>query len=377
MAKVANPASKYPGYDEHQPKAIMKNQFSVLSLLIAFALAAVCLLQLKQNGDLKRKMAALQAASEEKDQRAEAGQVKLKQLERQQSGYRSEVQSLMLELQALRSAPIADSKPGSVSSLAAGGGAATADSKGGQKGGLGDMIAKMMADPAMKKMMRQQQAAAMDMMYGPLFKEINLSTEDKEKFKELLLDRQMKAVEAGGAFMKLQGEDTDKTAAMNDLAAQQKEFDAQVKAVLGDERYGQYKDYSETMAERMAVNQLSQQLASSPNPLSDDQSRQLLEIMKAEKKNTTPVFGEPGADGSANMANWQAMLSEERMNEFFKQREEIDQRVLERSKAVLTPEQLTAFATHQANQLQMQRLGMSMAAKMFGTQKPEDAAPVK
>jgi len=235
----------------------------------------------------------------------------------------------------------------------------------------------MMADPAMKKMMRQQQAAAMDMMYGPLFKEINLSTEDKEKFKELLLDRQMKAVEAGGAFMKLQGEDTDKTAAMNDLAAQQKEFDAQVKAVLGDERYGQYKDYSETMAERMAVNQLSQQLASSPNPLSDDQSRQLLEIMKAEKKNTTPVFGEPGADGSANMANWQAMLSEERMNEFFKQREEIDQRVLERSKAVLTPEQLTAFATHQANQLQMQRLGMSMAAKMFGTQKPEDAAPVK
>jgi len=127
----------------------------------------------------------------------------------------------------------------------------------------------------------------------------------------------------------------------------------------------------------MAVNQLSQQLASSPNPLTDDQSRQLLEIMKAEKKNTTPVFGEPGADGSANMANWQAMLSEERMNEFFKQREEIDQRVLERSKAVLTPEQLTAFATHQANQLQMQRLGMSMAAKMFGTQKPEDATPVK
>ena len=78
--------------------AFMKNQFSVLSLLIAFALAAVCLLQLKQNGDLKRKMAALQATLEEKDQRAEVSQAKLKQLERQQSGYRSEVQSLMLEL---------------------------------------------------------------------------------------------------------------------------------------------------------------------------------------------------------------------------------------------------------------------------------------
>jgi hypothetical protein len=354
----------------------MKNQVRVLSFLIAFALSAVCLVLFKQNGDLKRKMATLQAASEEKDQRAEAGQAKLKQLERQQSGYRSEVQSLMLELQALRSAPIADSKLGPVNSPA-GGAATAANSKTGQKGGFGDMLSKMMTDPAMKKMMRQQQAAAMEMMYGPLFKEINLSPEEKEKFKELLLDRQMKAVESGGMFMKLQGEDTDRTAVMNDLAAQQQEFDAQMKGFLGDERYAQYKDYGETMAERMAVSQLSQQLASSPNPLNDDQSRQLLEIMKQEKKSVTPVFGGSAADGSANMANWQAVWSEDKMNEFFKQREEIDQRVIERAKAVLTPEQLTAFAAHQSNQLQMQRMGMTMAAKMFGTQKQDDAAPAK
>ena len=164
---------------------------------------------------------------------------------------------------------------------------------------------------------------------------------------------------------------------MNDLAAQQKEFDGQVKAFLGEERYAQYKDYGETLAERMAVNQLSQQLASGPNPLNDDQSRQLLEIMKQEKKSVTPVFGGAGADGSVNMANWQALMSEDRLNEFFKQQEEIDQRVLERAKTVLTREQLTAFATHQSSQLQMQRMGMSMAAKMFGAQKSDDNAPAK
>ena len=99
--------------------------------------------------------------------------------------------------------------------------------------------------------------------------------------------------------------------------------------------------------------------------------------MKQEKKSVTPVFGGAGADGSANMANWQAMLSEDRMDEFFRQREAIDQRVIERAKAVLTPEQLTAFATHQSSQLQMQRMGMSMAAKMFGTQRLDDSAPAK
>jgi hypothetical protein len=90
-----------------------------------------------------------------------------------------------------------------------------------------------------------------------------------------------------------------------------------------------------------------------------------------------PVFGEPGADGSANMANWQAMFSEDKLNEFFKQREDINQRVLERAKAVLTADQLTAFSTHQANQLQMQRMGMTVAIKMFGTQKTDDTAPAK
>ncbi len=343
--------------------------------MIAVVLLVACFLQWKQNGDLKRKMARLQATLEERAQQTEVNQAKLKQLERQQAGYRSEVQGLMLELQALRSAPIADSKPSSASSSAAGG-ATPSNAKGGPKAGFGDMLSKMMADPAMKKMLRQQQAAAMDMMYGPLLKEIVLSPEDKERFKELLLDRQMKVVESGGMFMRLQGDDTDRTAAMNDLAAQQKDFDAQMQAFLGDERYAQYKDYNETMAERMAVNQLSQQLASSSNPLSEDQSRQLLEIMKQEKKSLTPAFGQ-SADGSPNMANWQALLSEERMNEFFKQREEIDQRVLERAKAVLTPEQLTAFATHQSTQLQMQRMGMSMAAKMFGTQKSDETAPAK
>jgi hypothetical protein len=89
------------------------------------------------------------------------------------------------------------------------------------------------------------------------------------------------------------------------------------------------------------------------------------------------VFGGAGADGSPNMANWQALMSEDRLNQFFKQREEIDQRVLERAKSVLTPEQLRAFATHQSNQLQMQRMGMSMAAKMFGAQKSGDDAPAK
>ena len=151
----------------------------------------------------------------------------------------------------------------------------------------------------MKKMMRQQQGAMMDMMYGGLFKELGLTQEETDKFKELLLDRQMKAVETGGAFMKLQSEDNDRTAAMSELAEQQKEFDEQVKAFLGDARYTQYKDYNETMTERMTLNQFSEQMAGGRNPLNADQTSQLLEIMKQERKGMTPMFSETTVDGSA------------------------------------------------------------------------------
>jgi len=75
--------------------------------------------------------------------------------------------------------------------------------------------------------------------------------------------------------------------------------------------------------------------------------------MKQESKGMTSVFSETTVDGSATVANFQAMMSEDKMNELFKQQEEMNQRVLERAKTVLTPEQLEAFAAHQSIQLQI------------------------
>src|SRR2546422_326630 len=93
--RAISAAGSGSGIAQQLINSFMKSQFSPLSLLVAFALAAVCLIQFKQNGDLKRKLAALQAAIEEKRQQAEVREAKVKQFERQQSGYRSEVQSLM------------------------------------------------------------------------------------------------------------------------------------------------------------------------------------------------------------------------------------------------------------------------------------------
>src|SRR6185437_8351404 len=221
-------------------ESLMKIRFVVFSSVAAITLAVVCLIEWKENADLKRRVVSLQESVREKEQAKETDEKKLQKLKGQSDELNRQLQTLTGELQTLRAA--ATPVPGAnTSTVEAQTPAAPAGAK--SKGLMGDLLSKMMDDPNMKKMMRQQQGAMMDMMYGGLFKDLGLTPEETDKFKELLLDRQMKAVEAGGAFMKLQGADTDKTEAMNQLAAQQKESEAEVKAFLGDERYAQYKDY--------------------------------------------------------------------------------------------------------------------------------------
>ena len=48
---------------------------------------------------------------------------------------------------------------------------------------------------------------------------------------------------------------TNRTEMLSSLTADQKSFDDQVKAFLGDDRYAQYKDYQETVGERTLLNQ--------------------------------------------------------------------------------------------------------------------------
>ena len=48
----------------------------------------------------------------------------------------------------------------------------------------------------------------------------------------------------------------------------------------------------------------------------------------------------------------------------------MNQRVYERAKDLLSPEQLNAFAKFQTNQTQMLRMGLTMARKMMPPDKP-------
>jgi hypothetical protein len=235
------------------------------------------------------------------------------------------------------------------------------------------MMEKMMKDPAMREMVRSQQKTVMQQMYGPLFKDLALTPEERQKFTDLLLDNMMKGVEHGGAMFK--GEGTERTEALKAMADQQKDTSDGIKALLGDERFAQYEGYQKTVGERLQLNQFKQQLEGGGSALQEAQYSQLLQIISEEKARTPPVISD---DPNRSAESLKLLASEETMNKQFQWQEELNQRVLGRAGEVLTAGQLKEYTDFQGQQLNMQRMAMKMAREMFGgdSAKPADKIEV-
>ena len=214
----------------------------------------------------------------------------------------------------------------------------------------------------------------LDQLYSPLIKQLGLQPDEAEQFKDLLADNMVKAAEKATSMF---GGDsaTNRTEMVAKLTEEQKNFDELVRGFLGESRYAQYKDYQLTVGERTQLNQFRQTMGSE-NALTDQQTDQLLAFMREEKQAVTATGGMASFDGQ-DAASMQAMFSGEGIDKILQNQEAIGKRVYERAQTVLSESQLTAFGKFQNSQLQMMRVGMSMARQFMspdgaqvGTTKP-------
>jgi hypothetical protein len=240
---------------------------------------------------------------------------------------------------------------------------------------MGDMLSKMMKDPEMRKMVRGQQRAAVDMMYAGLFKQMNLAPEEKTELTELLLDAQMRQVENAQGLLGGAGTEGVDPAQQRDLFEQQRrESDARIKELLGEERFAEYTDYRKNIGERMQLDRLQTQLASSNLPLKEDQTAQLWQFMQEEKKRVPPIVP---SDAEMSPADLKNLMSSDNLEKQTQWLDDYNKRVLDRAAAVLTPEQLQKYRELQEEQTAMQKLGLKMARGMFGQQGGGSPAPAK
>ncbi len=88
--------------------------------------------------------------------------------------------------------------------------------------------------------------------------------------------------------------------------------------------------------------------------------------MKDEKKNVSASTGLPLGNSGQDPGKLQAMMSDDKVDQYMQAQETINQRVLERARTILSPDQLQMVGRFQTNQVQMMRAGMGMMKQMFG-----------
>ena len=227
----------------------------------------------------------------------------------------------------------------------------------------GGMLAEMMKDPNMVKAMREQQATMTKMQYGALVKQLHLSPEQTDKFYQVLTDGTMRAVENGSAL--LSGENTPE--AMKGVADQQKETESQLQALLGDSGYAAYKDYQQTVSDRLQLTTLKTYFGDSL-ALSSEQEQQLLQPMIAARQSVTAA--NPPSLSQMNPADKVVMS-----DQYFQQQEQINQQVLAQAAGYLSTEQLQSLSNSQSSVLSMTKASMGMVQKMLGEPTNAPAVP--
>jgi hypothetical protein len=223
---------------------------------------------------------------------------------------------------------------------------------GGMMEEMGEYMGEMLKNPEMRQMLRDNLGPQLNMMYGDLFDKLFLDEPQLARFKGLLTDMQMLEIE------KMFGEDKEDTG----MDVEREEITGEMEELLGDDRYRQYEDYQNNLAEMMALSQYKKRLTSKDvEPLADYQEVQLLSAIKEEKQNFQ--FATTFADNK-NMD--MTRFTQENIDKYFEEKDELTARILDRSRDILTEEQFVEYKSSMESQIKMERMGMEMAVKMYG-----------
>jgi hypothetical protein len=341
----------------------MKSTAAFILAVAAATLVIVCVVQARKSTSQQTQLASLKTELDVKAQQAEEAQAAQQNAEREARAAARHAEKVAAQLSTPAPVAVSASAP-APSRLVAG---AESEQPAAEKGDLAKMMSRMMKDPASREFLRAQQRTMVDQSYAPLIKRMGLSPDEAKLFKDMQTDHMMNL--AGKSFSMFGGASSDKGAdEAKALTADQQSFDEQVKAFLGEDRYAQYQQYQETLAQRMQLNAYKLQ-AGSDYTLTEPQTETLLNVMNEEQKNAAAASGLSMGDADNDPSKLKALFSEGKFDQLMQAQESVNQRVYERAQSILSAEQLESFGQFQTNQLQIMRASMGMMKGLFGGDK--------
>ncbi len=230
-------------------------------------------------------------------------------------------------------------------------------------------FAEMFKNPEMRDMIKNQQKAVMGTMvdknYAEFFKSMNMTPEQTAAMKELILNKMLGGAELG---MELMGGEMDaekRAALLKQMKDNTEALDNQIKELLGAENYSLYEAYEKTIPDRQAIDALKTQLSENTR-LSSAQEEQLREALSSERLSFK--FTTDFNDQNNVSEDMFSRFTEDKLNVFFQEQEQLNQRYLDRAKTILSADQYTVYQKSIVAQQEMIKATMKMAASMFGNQ---------
>src|SRR6266481_9729297 len=227
---------------------------------------------------------------------------------------------------------------------------------------------EMFKSKEMKDMIKTQQKTVLggmiDKNYAAYFASLNLTPEQSASLKDLILNRGLVDAELGMSMMSGDN-DPDKRKELTDKSkADRDAVNAQIKDFLGTDNYAQFETYEKSIPDRMSLNMYKDQQGSGTGALNPDQEAQLVQAMADERQNFK--FTTDFSDQSKFSGDLASYFTDEKIERYQKEMEDLHQHYLERAKGILAPEQLDPFTKFLNSQRELQKAGFKMAMTMFG-----------
>jgi glutathionylspermidine synthase len=114
----------------------------------------------------------------------------------------------------------------------------------------------------------------------------------------------------------------------------------------------------------MSLSMYKDQQSTGPGALNVDQEAQLLQAMTDERQKFK--FTTDFSDQTKFTGDLASYFTDDKIDQYQKEMEQLHQQYLDRAKTILTPEQLDPFGKFLNSQRELQRAGFKMAMTMFG-----------
>lgn len=331
----------------------MKNILIVVLLGTTIVFGALYVRETKNTAEARANVAGLK-------EKADKLQVAEDAHERREASLRNELDKARAETSKVVHQAAKSQSAGSAS----GKGAKSAENFGDAFAGMADEMSK---NPELRESIKNQQKATLgpmtDKNYAKLFAQLKLTPEQSAALKDLVVNKQLAAADVGMSMLD-PNMDVDKRAELTkEMKAANDEADAKIKEYLGDSNYAEFQDYEKSLPQRMIIGGLEDQLAGGTG-LSDAQESALLKAMQQEQANfkyTTDL-----SDKSKFNGDFANTFTEDKVNTFLQESGQLNNQYLTRAESILTSDQLAAFKKYLDGQAALQKMGMQMAAKMFG-----------